>query len=122
MLIKSVRIYNEVLDFLLGYNAFEGTSYTKYNIWQECIHKKIEELSGHKISDLKRYGIFTMKPLENQGKLGLLYEYMLPYIQKGREIRELNAPTTSEGAPKPVFDSKARLERIRAAEAHRLHS
>ncbi len=67
--ITSIRICNEVPYFLAGYNHLEGTNITKYQVWQNVLHKKIEELTGYKVKDLKKYGLSTMKPLETRGLL-----------------------------------------------------
>ncbi len=111
--ITSKMIVDLVPQFLKGYNSIEKKAYTKYNIWSSLLHPKIEELTGLKIADLKHFGVSTMKPLEVQCKLPALYEWMLPYIQKGQELAKQREEAMA------IRDSAAHIKRLKAADARR---
>ena len=108
--ITSFMIVRLVPAFIKGYNSVHGTNYNQYNIWRSVLHLKIEELCGISIKQLKEYGIGSLAPLKSTCKLPILYEYMLPYIQKGNELLDQQKEASL------VTNSAERLRKIKAAE------
>ncbi len=114
-IIKPKQIVELVHAFRKGYNDIEGTHINEYQIWSHVLHPKIKEITDVCPRLAKQYYGKAMHVLENQGKLPILYDYMLPYIHRGNELID-------ETRSRPPVCGKTHLAKIRAGEAKKKSS